>query len=153
MTFRPMSVLVLAAVLLLSLVGAPTAAWFSQRVAMGTGALTSHLVAPPPTTACSNGSSAVTISWPGDVRYDYEVTLRRSSGAVISVQNVTGAATSITYSGLAAFDMSLTLATVLFEIDVRPYLHAAPDWRSDTARTHRSVEVSNTLLGSTIRCA
>ncbi len=132
---------------------APTWATFTDTATMTSGSIASHTVVAPASSSCSAALLAATVSWPGDQRYDYEVVLRRvSNSAVVSTTQVTGASTSIVYSGLASFGLVVGAGTVDFQVEIRSYLAGTTTWRSATVRTYQHVRVVAILVGATVSC-
>lgn len=131
----------------------PAGAWFDDTGSVTSGAIATHTVVPPASASCSAALLTGTVSWPGDARYDYEVVLRRvSSGAVVSTTQVTGATTSVTYSGLASFGLVVGAGTVDFQVEIRSYVAGATTWRSATVRTYTYLRVFAILIGATVSC-
>jgi hypothetical protein len=133
--------------------GTPVGAWFTDSGTVTSATSTTHAVVAPASASCSAALLAGTVSWPGDQRYDYEVVLRRvSTNAVVSTTQVTGATTSVTYSGLASFGLVVGAGTVDFQVEIRSYLATATTWRSPTVRTYQYVRVLAILVGATVSC-
>ncbi len=132
---------------------APTMAWFTDAGTISTGALGTHTVLAPASASCSSALLTATIQWPADSRYDYEVVLRRiSTGSVVSTTQVTGANSSITYSGLASFGLLVGAGTVDFQVEITSYLANATTWRAAGPRTYTAVRVFAIAIGATATC-
>jgi signal peptidase I len=131
-----------------------TRASFSDDASLTTGSFAAHTVLPPASASCSDGLLTATISWPGDVRYDYEVVLRRvSTGAVVSTRQITGAASSTTYVGLLSFGLVVGLGPAVdFKVEIRSKLATATSWESSTVRTYGNVRVLAAVIGATVSC-
>ena len=131
-----------------------TQASFTDDASLTTGSFAAHTVLPPASASCSSALLTATISWPNDVRYDYEVVLRRvSNGAVVSTRQITGAASSTTYVGLASFGLVVGLGpAVTFQVEIRSKLVDATSWQSSTVRTYSNISVLAIVVGSLVSC-
>jgi signal peptidase I len=123
-----------------------TQASFTDDATLTTGSFAAHTVLPPASASCSDTLLTATVSWPGDVRYDYEVILYRvSTGAAVLTRQVTGAASSTTYVGLTDFLLSSALfGSVDFRVEIRSKLVTATStpWQSSTVRTYSNIRVA-----------
>ena len=132
-----------------------TQASFTDDASLTTGSFAAHTVQPPASASCSEGllSLSATVSWPNDVRYDYEVILYRvSTGAVVSTRQIEGGASSTTYLGASAFGSGFGLA-VAFRVEIRSKLANATSWQSSTVRTYANLSVLQVfLVGVTVTC-
>jgi len=143
------------AALVVTLSGVPgTGAFFSDTGAATTGSFSAHTVLAPDSASCSSLLLSATVSWPEtNPLYDYSVTLRRiSNGAVVSTTPVTGAATSITYTGLTSFGLIVGAGTVDFQVEIRSYLAATPAWTAATVHTYSAIRVFAVAVGATATC-
>jgi len=138
---------------LAALLAVPSAAAWTDPADISGTAITAHAVAPPVSASCSSALLVATVSWPGDARYDYEVVLRRvSNSSVVSTRQVTGAETSVTYSGLADFGLVVGAGTVDFQVEIRSYLASTTSWRSASVQTYTYVRVFAIVIGATATC-
>ena len=133
----------------------PALAAFTDSPSLTTGSFGAHTVVRPDSVSCSSALLSATVSWPSkDPRYDYEVVLRRvSTGNVVSTpRQVTGNATSTTYTGLVDFGLVVGLGTVDFTVEVRSKLATAASWESATTRDYANIRVRAVLVGATVSC-
>ena len=131
-----------------------TAAWTDPVGATGTE-LAAHALAPPASATCSTPLVlAATVSWPADARYDYEVVLRRvSPDTVVSTKQVSGTASSVTYTGLTDFGVGSVVAPVDFQVEIRSYLAGTPSWRSAAVRTYTYIRLLQVVIvGASTSC-
>ena len=143
------------AALVVTLSGVPgTGAAFTDTGDAATGSFSAHTVLAPDSASWSSVLLSATVTWPEqNPLYDYSVTLRRiSNGAVVSTTQVTGAATSITYTGLTSFGLVVGAGTVDFQVEIRSYLAATPAWTAATLRTYSAVRVLAIAVGATATC-
>jgi hypothetical protein len=130
-----------------------TRAEFTDNPSLTTGSFAAHTVQPPDSASCSDGLLTATVSWPNDLRYDYEVVLRRvSNGAVVSTRQITGTSSSTTYTGLTAFNLGIGLGTVDFQVEIRSKLATATSWQSSSVKTYSHIRVLQIIAGTTVSC-
>jgi signal peptidase I len=142
-----------AATLTVALVTVPSSAAWTDPVDVSGTAIAAHTVLRPASSSCTSAVVSATVSWPGDARYDYEVVLGRvSPDTVVSTRQVTGAATSTTYTGLTDFGLDTGAGTVDFQVEVTSYLAGTTAWRSASARTYSNIRVVAIGLGLTVSC-
>lgn len=116
-----------------------TLAWFTDEGTVTGTAQTTHSVVRPTAVGCANANPTATASWPVEVRYDYEVVLRReSNGTVVSTRQVTGTGGSTGYTAPGDFGLgALAAGNYDFDVEVRSYLAGttAPNrWQSPDVR-------------------
>lgn len=138
-----------AAVLAVVASGAGASAYFSDTATATSGTVAAHTVVSPTAASCQAGVLGLlsaSVSWPGDPRYDYEVVLRRASnGSVVRTDQVTGSASSHTYSVLEG---GLAIA-IDYQVEIRAYLADAPTWRAATAHVYQYIRVTLVLASCT----
>jgi signal peptidase len=129
-----------------------TFAWFTDNGTV-TSAAATHNVVSPTSASCSAALLTATVSWTADPRYDYEVILRRvtAPSSIISTQQITGANSSVTYTGLTSFGTP-GLGTFDYQVEIRSYLANTTTWRAANAHTYQYLRLAALIVGATVSC-